>query len=130
MKSEPGAYSWNDLQNKGGTYWDGVRNYQARNKLKRMGKGDKVLFYHSVKGKEVVGVAEVTREAYQDPTTDDERWVSVDIEAEKTLPRPVTLKDIKANEELQDIALIKQSQLSVLPLKEHEFHRILKKGGV
>lgn len=129
MKSEPGSFSWDDLLKNGSTYWDGVRNYQARNNMKKMSKGDKVLFYHSLKGKEVVGVAKVSKEAYQDPTTDDERWVAVDIVPEKTLPDSVTLKDIKADDQLQEIALIKQSRLSVLPLKEQEFHRILEKAG-
>lgn len=130
MKSEPGAYSWDDLLNDGRTIWDGVRNYQARNNMKLMKKGDQVLFYHSVKEKQVVGLAQVINESYQDPTTDDNRWVVVDVVPKKTLPQPVTLKEIKADESLSDIALVKQSRLSVLPLKEFEFRRILDKAGL
>lgn len=125
VKSEPFKYSWQDLLNDGSTYWDGVRNYQARNNLKKMKKGDKVLFYHSNKGLEVVGVSEVTKEYYQDPTTDDERWVVVDLEPLKTLNNPVSLKSIKADERLSDIALVKQSRLSVMPIKKEEFEIIL-----
>lgn len=129
VKSEPGAYSWNDLQKDKKTFWDGVRNYQARNNLKGMQEGDLVLFYHSVKQKEVVGISKVVKEAYQDPTTEDDRWVAVDIAPEETLKKPVSLQDIKADDRLQDIALIKQSRLSVMPLKKEEFDIILAKGS-
>lgn len=125
VKSEPFKYSWQDLLNDGSTYWDGVRNYQARNNLKRMKKGDKVLFYHSNKGLEVVGVSEVTKEYYQDPTTDDDRWVVVDLKPLKTLNNPVSLKSIKADKRLSEIALVKQSRLSVMPIKKEEFETIL-----
>lgn len=129
VKSEPFKYSWQDLLDDGSTYWDGVRNYQARNNLKKMKKGDLVLYYHSNKGLEVVGISRVTKEHYQDPTTDDERWVVVDIEPVETLNRPVTLKEIKSDEKLRDVALIKQSRLSVMPLEKKEFDIIVKKGS-
>jgi len=115
-KSEPKKYSWDDFVSEGRDYWDGVRNYQARNNLSAMKIGDRVLFYHSVTGKEVVGIAEVVREAYQDPTTDDERWVAVDMVPVEKLTRPVTLADIKAEPALAEVALVKQSRLSVVPL--------------
>lgn len=128
VKSEPFKYSWQDFLKDGSTYWDGVRNYQARNNLKKMKKGDKVLFYHSNKGLEVVGVSEVIREHYQDPTTDDDRWVVVDLKPLKSLDNPVSLKRIKEDERLKDIALIKQSRLSVMPLSRKEFNIIVEMG--
>jgi predicted RNA-binding protein with PUA-like domain len=124
-KSEPKKYSWNDFVSEGRDYWDGVRNYQARNNLSAMKIGDRVLFYHSVTGKEVVGIAEVVREAYQDPTTDDERWVAVDMAPVEKLARPVTLADIKAEPALAEVALVKQSRLSVVPLLASEYRKIL-----
>jgi predicted RNA-binding protein with PUA-like domain len=124
-KSEPKKYSWNDFVSEGRDYWDGVRNYQARNNLSAMKIGDRVLFYHSVTGKEVVGIAEVVREAYQDPTTDDERWVAVDLVPVKKLAHPVTLADIKAEPALAEVALVKQSRLSVVPLLASEYRKIL-----
>jgi predicted RNA-binding protein with PUA-like domain len=129
-KSEPFKYSWSDLERDGSTYWDGVRNAQARNNLAAMKKGDLVLFYHSNEGKEVVGVAKVTRESYPDPTTDDERWVVVDLAPMKAMKEPVTLQQIKADPKLADIALIKQSRLSVMPLPKPAFDRIVKMGGI
>ena len=128
-KSEPLKYSWDDFVKDGSTYWDGVRNAQARNNLAAMKKGDLVLYYHSNEGKEVVGVAKVSREAYPDPTTDDERWVVVDLAPVKPLKHPVTLAEIKADAALAEIALVKQSRLSVMPLQKRAFDRILKKGG-
>ncbi len=128
VKSEPFKYSWDDLVKDGSTYWDGVRNYQARNNLKAMKKGDLVLYYHSNEGKEVVGVAKVTREFYQDPTTDDDRWVVVDIEPVERLNTPVTLADIKQQERLKDIPLITQSRLSVMPVTKKHFDTILQMG--
>jgi len=128
-KSEPFKYSWDDFVRDGSTYWDGVRNAQARNNLAAMKKGDLVLYYHSNEGKEVVGVAKVSREAYPDPTTDDERWVVVDLAPVKPLQQPVTLADIKADAALAGIPLIKQSRLSVMPIEKRIFDRILKKGG-
>ncbi|MBC8293370.1 MAG: EVE domain-containing protein [Proteobacteria bacterium] len=124
-KSEPKKYSWDDFVSEGRDYWDGVRNYQARNNLSAMKIGDRVLFYHSVTGKEVVGIAEVVREAYQDPTTDDERWVAVDMAPVEKLARPVTLADIKAEPTLADVALVRQSRLSVVPLLASEYRKIL-----
>jgi len=128
VKQEPSAYSWQQFEKDGSTYWDGVRNYQARNNLKAMKKGDSVLFYHSVIGKEIVGIAKVTREFYPDPTTDDERWVVVDLKPIKAFKIPVSLEDIKAHKELSEIALIKQSRLSVMPLTKKEFQILLKLG--
>ena len=128
-KSEPLEYSWEDLVKDGSTYWDGVRNPQARNNLAAMKQGDLVLYYHSQEGKEVVGVAKVTREAYPDPTTDDERWVVVDLAPVKPLKAPVSLADIKADPKLGGIALVKQSRLSVMPIDKPAFDRIVRKGG-
>lgn len=128
VKSEPFKYSWQQFEVDKGTFWDGVRNYQARNNLKDMKVGDLVLFYHSNEGKEVVGVAKVTKEFYQDPTTDDDRWVAVDLVPVQKLDKPVTLQTIKNDEFLQDIALVRQGRLSVMPLKKEEFDRILELG--
>jgi predicted RNA-binding protein with PUA-like domain len=128
VKSEPYKYSWRQFFAEGRTFWDGVRNYQARNNLRAMKKGDLVLFYHSNEGLEVVGVARVVREAYPDPTTDDLRWVAVDIEPVETLATPVCLNDVKKDKRLQNMALMKQRQLSVMPLTEEEFAVIVAKG--
>ncbi len=125
VKSEPFKYSWSDFVNQGVGVWDGVRNYQARNNLKAMQVDDLVLFYHSNEGLDVVGVAKVVKEAYQDPTTEDTRWVVVDLIPVEKLPKSVTLKQIKADERLQDIGLIKQSRLSVSAIKATEFDVIL-----
>jgi len=125
VKSEPFKYSWEALVKDGQTFWDGVRNYQARNNLQAMKKGDQVLYYHSNEGKEVVGVAKVVKESYQDPTTDDERWVAVDIKPVKKLKKPVTLEQIKQDDRLKNMALIRQSRLSVMPVTEDEFHVVL-----
>ncbi len=128
VKSEPYKYAWGDLQKDGWTYWDGVRNYQARNNLRAMRVGDQVLYYHSNKGLEIVGIARVIKAAYQDPTTDDERWSVVDIEPVETLARPVRLSQIKRDRRLQDMALIKQSRLSVMPVTQKEFDVIVTQG--
>src|SRR5438067_12355355 len=121
VKQEPGAYSWDDFVRDGKTAWTGVRSFQARNNLRTMRKGERVLFYHRVTGKEVVGIAEVAREAYPDPTADDGGdWVSVDLAPVRALPRPVKLDEIKAKLSLATIALLKQSRLSVIPLTQHE----------
>ena len=128
IKQEPSKYNWKQFEKDRETYWDGVRNYQARNNLKNMKKGDNLLFYHSVVGKEIVGIAEVTREAYPDPTTDDERWVVVDLKPIKPFKVPVTLEEIKAHKELSEIALIKQARLSVMPITKKEFQILLKLG--
>lgn len=129
VKSEPFKYSWKQFNTDGQTFWDGVRNYQARNVLKEMKKGDLVLFYHSNEGKEVVGIAEVVKEYYQDPTTDDNKWVAVDLKPVQSLDRPVGLQTIKDDELLQDIALVRQGRLSVMPLKQEEFDRIVELGS-
>jgi predicted RNA-binding protein with PUA-like domain len=128
VKSEPSAYSWADLVKAGEDLWDGVRNHQARNNLASMKRGDLVLFYHSVDAREVVGIARVTREGYPDPTTDDPRWVAVDIEPVKPFSKPVTLGQIKNDAALGDVALVRQSRLSVVPLGRPEFQRILELG--
>ena len=128
LKSEPSKYSWDDLVRDGSTYWDGVRNAQARNNLQAMRAGDRALYYHSQQGKEVVGVARITGEAYPDPTVDDARWVVVDLEPERPLRRPVSLAEIKADAKLRGIALVKQSRLSVMPIERPAFERILVLG--
>lgn len=125
VKSEPFKYSWDQFLKDKRTFWDGVRNYQARNNLQAMKKGDLVLYYHSNEGKEVVGIAKVVKEFYQDPTTTDPRWVVVDLSPVKALKKPVGLEQIKADPQLQDIALVRQGRLSVMPLKKEEFDRIL-----
>lgn len=125
IKSEPFKYSWQKLVEDKHTFWDGVRNYQARNYLRTMEIDDLVFFYHSNEGKCVVGVAKVIKTAYQDPTTDDDRWSVVEVEALKPLSRPVTLAEIKKDALLQNIALVRQERLSVMPLKREEFDRIL-----
>ena len=129
VKSEPFKYSWEQFNKDGQTFWDGVRDYQARNNLKAMQEGDLVLFYHSNEGKEVVGLAKVVKEFYQDPTTDDERWVVVDLAPVETFKTPVTLETIKADVFLQDVALVRQGRLSVMPLKVEEFDRIVALGS-
>lgn len=128
VKSEPHKYSWEQFNKDKKTFWDGVRNYQARNNLKEMKKGDQVLFYHSNEGLEVVGIAKVVKEHYQDPTTDDNRWVAVDLAPVSAFKKTVTLKEIKTDPLLSEISLIKQSRLSVMPLKTAEFDRILEMG--
>ena len=129
VKQEPTAYSWADLVRDGRTSWDGVRNYQARNNLKAMKQGDRVLFYHSAEGQAVVGIAGVAREAYPDPTTTDERWVVVDLVPVKALRKPVTLETVKATASLKDIPLVRQSRLSVMPLAAAAFEAIVKLGS-
>lgn len=129
VKSEPVKYSWEKFNKEGRTFWDGVRNYQARNNLKLMQEGDLVLFYHSNDGKEVVGIAKVVKEAYQDPTTEDPNWVVVDLSPVETLKTPVTLETIKADPQLKDVGLVRQGRLSVMALKREEFDRILELGS-
>ena len=129
VKSEPHKYSWEKFNQDGRTFWDGVRNYQARNNLREMKEGDLVLFYHSNEGKEVVGVAKVVKESYQDPTTEDPNWVVVDLSPVETLKKPVTLEQIKADEPLKNIGLVRQGRLSVISLKAEEFDRILELGS-
>lgn len=128
VKSEPFKYSWDDLVKDGWTYWDGVRNYQARNNLRDMKKGDLVLYYHSNEGKEVVGIAKVIKEHYPDPTIDDDRWLVVDIEPVDKLNTPVTLAEIKNTKSLQKVPLITHSRLSVMPILKKDFDTIVKMG--
>ena len=129
VKSEPNKYSWEKLNEDKCTFWDGVRNYQARNNLKDMKKGDLVLFYHSNEDKAVVGIAKVVKEFYQDPTTTDPNWVVVDLEPFESLKKPVTLAEIKADKQLENISLVRQGRLSVMPLKAEEFDRIVAMGN-
>lgn len=126
MKSEPDVFSYDDLVKKGSEHWDGVRNYTARNNMRAMKKGDKALFYHSNIGKAVVGIISIVKEAYQDPTTDEVAWVCVDVAPNEKLKNPVTLAAIKANPNLADMQLIKQSRLSVSAVTKEEFDEILK----
>lgn len=128
VKSEPFKYSWAQFVKDGRTYWDGVRNYQARNNLRAMKKGDRALFYHSNEGLEIVGVAEVIREHYQDPTTDDERWSVVDLKPLRALAKPVSLQRIKQDPRLQQMQLLRQMRLSVSAVTEDEYHVILALG--
>lgn len=128
VKQEPEKYSFEDLIKDKKTIWDGVRNYQARNNLRGMETGDKILFYHSISEKAVVGVAEVSKEAFPDPSDETGKWSVVEIEAVEKLKNPVTLEMIKSEKSLQEIGLIKQSRLSVMPLTKKEFEKILDKG--
>ncbi|MBK9153797.1 MAG: EVE domain-containing protein [Chloracidobacterium sp.] len=125
VKQEPSSYSFDDLQKEGRTDWTGVRNYQARNNLAAMKKGDKVFFYHSGGEKAVVGTAKVSKTAFQDPTSEDTAWIAVEIEAGKPLTKPVSLADIKTNPKLKDIALLKLSRLSVVPITRAEYDEII-----
>jgi predicted RNA-binding protein with PUA-like domain len=129
VKSEPFKYSWDQFEKDKQTFWDGVRNYQARNNLREMKKGDLVLWYHSNEGKEVVGIAKVAKTAYQDPTTEDPNWVVVDLKPFKKLKKPVTLEQIKAHPLLQEIGLVRQGRLSVMGLSAAEFDIILELGS-
>ena len=128
-KSEPETYSWDDLVKDGRTDWTGVRNFQARNNLRQMRTGDQVLFYHSGKDKAVVGIAEVAKAAYADPTANDPQWVAVDLKPVKPLAAPVLLAAIRYDKRLSALPLIRQSQLSVMPLTKDEFDAILSMGG-
>lgn len=130
VKSEPFKYSWEQFVKDGQTFWDGVRNYQARNNLRDMKVGDQVLFYHSNEGLAVVGIAEVVKASYPDPTIDDERWLAVDLKPVKAVPHPVTLSEMKQTPGLEQLALIKQSRLSVCPISSKEFKLITKMGGI
>ena len=125
VKQEPEAYSWSDFVKDGRTAWTGVRNFQARNNLRAMKKGDLVFFYHSVSEKAVIGLARVDKEHYPDPTADEGDWSVVDLVPVKPLKRPVTLDHIKADKVLRNMKLVRQSRLSVTPLTESEFERLL-----
>ncbi|HEY8184753.1 MAG TPA: EVE domain-containing protein [Pyrinomonadaceae bacterium] len=128
VKQEPETYSWSDFVSDGGTDWTGVRNYQARNNLREMKTGERVLFYHSGKDKAVVGVAEVVKSAYPDPTADDEQWVAVDLKPVKALKNPVPLAAIRYDKRLSQLPLIRQSQLSVMSLTKDEFDILVATG--
>lgn len=129
VKQEPGAYSWSDFVADGKTAWTGVRNYTARNNLRKMGKGDEVFFYHSGEVKAVVGIARVTKTAYPDSTAKEGDWSAVDLAPIKPLRRPVALSEIKGNARLKKMPLIRQSRLSVMPVSADEFQTILKMAG-
>ena len=126
VKQEPSSYSWSDFVADGETSWTGVRNFAARNNLRKMQKGDEVFFYHSGDEKAVVGIAKVTRTAYADPTAKEGDWSTLDIAAVKALRRPVTLREIKGNPQLKRIPLVRQPRLSVMALSEAEFREIAK----
>ena len=132
MKTEPDAYSWQELVRTGRGTWDGVRNYAARNHMRAMKIGDRVAIYHSNQGKEIVGIAEIVREAFQDPTTDDVRWSAVEVAPLRALQRPVPLTTLKAEHaaggDLGELEMLRQGRLSVVPLREREWRRILQLG--
>ncbi|MBB6328841.1 putative RNA-binding protein with PUA-like domain [Algoriphagus iocasae] len=127
VKSEPGSYSWEDFKKKGEDVWDGVRNYQARNFLREMKLGDLVMFYHSGKDKAVVGVAEVSEESFPDPNNPD--WLAVKLKVNSSLKNPVTLQDIKSEDLLSNMLMLRQSRLSVMSLEKSEFDLIHKMGS-
>jgi len=126
MKSEPQKFPFSQMKSVGSTFWDGVRNYQARNNLAAMKTGDLCLFYHSNEGKEIVGLVKVIKEAYQDPTTTETAWVVVDVAFEEEFPKTLTLSAIKENVDLKGMALIKNSRISVVPVSDFEFNLIMK----
>ncbi|MBI1180573.1 MAG: EVE domain-containing protein [Alphaproteobacteria bacterium] len=130
VKSEPGAWSWDDQVRDGVTSWTGVRNYQAANNLKAMKIGDRALFYHSVDEKRIVGVVEVVREAYPDDTDPSGRFVTVDVKAVAPVPEPVTLAQIKAEPKLADLALVRQSRLSVVPVEDGHWRILCGMAGI
>jgi predicted RNA-binding protein with PUA-like domain len=129
VKSEPSVYSFEQLQKDGETTWDGIRNYAARLHLRGMKKGDEVLFYHSNEGLAIVGIARVTKEAFQDPTTDDDAWVAVNLKAHKKLKKPVVLDTIKKDKRLKEMALVRIGRLSVQPVTEKEWATIMELAG-
>ncbi|HTH96513.1 MAG TPA: EVE domain-containing protein [Stellaceae bacterium] len=130
LKSEPFKYSWTKFNADKRTHWDGVRNYQAANNLKAMKVGDQAFFYHSNEGLEIVGIAEIVREAYPDPSDASGRFVMVDVAPVKPVPNPVTLKAMKAAPALKDLALIRQSRLSVVPISDTEWAELCRMGGL
>lgn len=129
VKSEPSVYAYEQLEKDKQTSWDGVRNYAARNHLKTMKKGDEVLYYHSNEGLEIVAIAKVAKEFYQDPTTDDEAWVVVDLKPYKRLKKPVSLAQIKGDKRLADMALVRLGRLSVQPVTDKEWKVIMELAG-
>ena len=130
LKSEPDAWSWHNQVKEGASMWEGVRNYQARNNLKNMKRNDLCFFYHSVKERKIVGIVKVVKEHYPDPTDRTERFVVVDVKAIKKLKKPVSLEKIKLNDKLKNIALVKQSRLSVMPIKKVEWNEIIKMSSI
>ena len=128
VKSEPSAYSWQQLEKDKETRWDGVRNFAARNHLKAMRKGDEVLFYHSNEGLEIVGIAKVSKEAYADPTAKEDTWVAVDLKPYKKLKKPVTLTEIKQDKRLANMALVRIGRLSVQPVSDDEWNVIMERA--
>jgi predicted RNA-binding protein with PUA-like domain len=128
IKSEPSKYSWDKFVEDKQTFWDGVRNFTARNNLRAMKKGDEVFFYHSNEGLEIVGIAKVAKEAYQDPTTDDTNWVVVDFKPVKKMKKRVSLATIKADKRLANIALVRLGRLSVCPITDEEWDIIMELG--
>lgn len=126
VKSEPHTYSFKQMKSDKKTFWDGVKNYQARNFMKEMKKGDIALFYHSGKDRQVVGEVEIVKEHYQDPSTDDDRWVAVDVKYKKTLDNPVSLADIKERKTLSEMHLVRNSRLSVMPVTKQAYEMIIK----
>ena len=129
IKSEPFKYSWDQFEKDKKTFWDGVRNYAARNNLRSMKKGDLAFFYHSNEGVEIVGIAQVVKESYQDPTTTETAWLAVDFKPYKKLKKTVTLAAIKAEKKLANMALVKQGRLSVQPVTETEWEIVLQMAG-
>ena len=130
IKSEPFKYSWEQFEKDKVTFWDGVRNYAARNNLKAMKKGDEVFFYHSNEGLEIVGIAKVAKEYYQDPTTEDPNWVVVDFKPFKKVKKPVTLEQVKADARLANMALVRLGRLSVQPVTDEEWDIVMELGGM
>lgn len=130
IKSDPDTYGWEEMKKDKRTFWDGVRNYAARNFMREMKKGDRCLFYHSVKDPHVVGIVEVVKEAYTDHTAEKGDWSMVDVKVVKALKHIVPLQDIKAVPELADMVLLNNSRLSVQPVEENEYRRILELGGL
>ncbi|HXS58133.1 MAG TPA: EVE domain-containing protein [Hanamia sp.] len=128
VKSEPSVYSWDQLVKDKKTFWNGVRNYAARNNMREMKKDDEVLYYHSNEGMEIVGIAKVIKESYQDPTTDNQNWVVVDLKPVKKLKIPITLIQVKADPTLANMELVKNSRLSVQKVTEDEWKRIMELG--
>ena len=129
VKSEPFKYSWDQFVKDKQTFWDGVRNYAARINLRAMKKGDQVLFYHSNEGTEIVGIAKIVKEAYQDPTTEDDAWVVVDLKPVKKLKKPVTLAQVKADKRLSEMALVRLGRLSVQPVTDEEWKIVMEMAG-
>ena len=129
IKSEPFKYSWEQFNKDGVTFWDGVRNYAARNNLKAMKKGDLLFWYHSNEGLEIVGIAKLSKEFYQDPTTEEEAWVVVDVKPFKKLKKPVSLAQIKADARLQNMALVRLGRLSVQPVTLEEWNIVMEMAG-